>query len=63
MSEEIIIEISPEGETTVGVKGVKGTACRDLTRNLEKALGTVTEDKHTAEMTERANVNQNQSQR
>jgi hypothetical protein len=64
MEEEITIEISPTGDTTVSVKGVKGTSCRDLTKNIEKALGTVTSDKPTPEMREVAtDVNRNRAGR
>ena len=36
---EITIEISPTGEVSFTVKGVKGKACLDETKFLEDALG------------------------
>jgi len=52
MSEEIIVEINPQGEVKVSVKGVKGKSCKDLTKNLEAAFGSVTETKKTGEFNE-----------
>ena len=37
--EEIQVEIMPDGTLQISVKGVKGNACLDITRDLEKALG------------------------
>lgn len=50
--EEIIVDISPEGEVKISVKGVKGKSCKDLTKALEAALGDVKESKTTREYTE-----------
>jgi hypothetical protein len=49
MLREIIVSISPEGEVEVSVKGHAGTGCKDLTRQLEAALGQTTADTKTAE--------------
>lgn len=54
MREEVIIEIATDGATTVEVKGVKGSACLEFSKNIENALGAVTDDKHTHEMRERS---------
>ena len=37
--QDIEITISPKGEVTFTVKGVKGSSCVDETKFLEKALG------------------------
>jgi hypothetical protein len=51
--QEVVMTIfDDETPTTVAVKGVKGTSCKALTKPLEQALGTVVNDKPTAEMTE-----------
>ena len=50
MSERIRVTIGPTGKTTVAVEGVAGPACQDLTRELERRLGTVTQDTPTADM-------------
>lgn len=39
--QELEIAISPTGEVKIEVKGVTGSACLDLTRDLENKLGTV----------------------
>lgn len=50
---EIIIDIAPDGGTTVEVNGVKGKKCLDLTREFEQALGTVTKRVEKKEMNQR----------
>ncbi len=37
--QEIEIIISPEGQVQVQVRGVQGTKCLELTREMEEALG------------------------
>lgn len=49
--EEIIFEIDKTGATKISVNGVKGKSCDALTRDIEDALGTVTEKKHTRDYT------------
>lgn len=44
------IVIDQDGAPTITVNGVKGKACKDLTRAVEKALGSVTSDQPTQEM-------------
>jgi len=46
---KITIKISPEGETILGVNGVKGRSCKELTRAFELELGKVTAVKETGE--------------
>lgn len=50
---EIIIEVSPTGQTTITTQGFKGKACKDATAALEKALGVITSDTPTREANER----------
>lgn len=54
--ETVTIVISPDGTTTVGVSCIPGKACKDATREIEKALGKVTKDVPTAEMKETTRV-------
>ena len=44
---EIIVD--RQGQTRLESHGFQGGACKDATRLLEKALGTVTSDRPTAE--------------
>ncbi len=46
----IEITVDPAGNTRVVTKGFTGTACRDATKLLERALGAVESDTPTAEM-------------
>lgn len=50
--EEHTIEINPQGQTTITVKGVKGKSCQDVTRKLEEALGQTASDQRTSEFYE-----------
>jgi hypothetical protein len=59
MSEEILVTFDAEGNPSVTVKGVKGKSCKELTAALEKALGSVTEDKHTPEFNMQPEVRAN----
>lgn len=52
MSEKVIVTIPKHGKVTIEVQGVKGTACKDLTKSLEEALGKVHSDVATGEMFE-----------
>jgi Protein of unknown function (DUF2997) len=49
---EIIVTVKKDGTTSVAVKDVKGADCKALTRQLEDALGVVTDDQSTPEMFE-----------
>jgi hypothetical protein len=49
MSERIIIRIDPSGNPTIKVEGHPGPGCKDITKAVEKALGTVVSDKTTNE--------------
>lgn len=46
---EIEIEITPEGEVKLTVKGVSGQSCVDLTKGIEEALGIVVDRQKTSE--------------
>jgi hypothetical protein len=48
----IEIVISPQGETRVETKGFAGSSCRQASRFLEQALGTMAKETVTAEFYE-----------
>lgn len=52
MAEKMIIEIDETGTTQVTVKGVKGKACKNVSKQIIEALGKVTKDTPTGEMKE-----------
>lgn len=43
------ITIAPDGTPTIQVNGIAGQSCKDVTKTVERALGTVTSDKPTQE--------------
>lgn len=45
----IEIIVSPSGETRIETKGFTGAGCKDASRFLEQALGTVQNERLTAE--------------
>ncbi len=47
MGATIRVEIALDGTPTVSVSGVAGASCQQLTKDLEKALGTVADNKRT----------------
>lgn len=49
MQRQILVTISPDGAVEVKVQGHSGPGCRDLTRQLEEALGQTKADRMTAE--------------
>lgn len=49
VKQELEISITPEGEVKIEVKGVKGSSCLDVTKEIEEALGVVTDREHTSE--------------
>lgn len=46
----VTIDIDADGTPTIKVNGVPGKSCKDITKTVERALGTVTSDKSTPEM-------------
>lgn len=50
----ITIDIDVEGNTTIKVEGVKGKSCKDLTRDIERALGVTKKSTPTAEFHQQA---------
>jgi hypothetical protein len=50
----VVITIAPDGTPTINVNGVKGKSCKDVTKTVERALGSTTSDKETPEMFEKA---------
>jgi len=48
MTSLIVVVISPKGEITTETQGFTGPQCRDVSRQLEAALGLVTRDSPTA---------------
>lgn len=47
--QEIKVTIAPDGTTKLETKGFAGKACKDATKEIEKALGAVTSEKLTGE--------------
>ena len=39
--QEIEVEIDPQGQVTLHVKGIQGAACLSITEDLEQALGKI----------------------
>ena len=58
MAATIRVEIAADGTPTVSVSGVAGASCEQLTKDLEKALGTTTENKRTGDFYEIEGVGQ-----
>jgi hypothetical protein len=46
----IKVLIPKDGKVSIFVNGVSGSSCKELTRNLEEALGKVSSDEPTMEM-------------
>lgn len=49
---EVLLDFDDQDEPVISVKGVKGKACKDLTRELEFKLGKVTKEEKTGEYRE-----------
>jgi len=47
--QEIEVEIAPDGETRVHIKGIKGKSCMKYADLLKKVLGRIKEIKNTSE--------------
>lgn len=55
---KITVHVDREGGTQISTEGFTGTTCQDATKQLEKALGIVTENKHTDEYYATSSVDQ-----
>ena len=55
---KIKIRVDKEGKTEIFTEGFTGQACKDATKQLEKALGTVTKDSNTQEFYNESTVDQ-----
>ena len=49
MRQELQIEITPDGEVKLTVKGAPGGECLELTKKLEEELGIIVEREMTSE--------------
>ncbi|MFA5624877.1 MAG: DUF2997 domain-containing protein [Bradymonadales bacterium] len=49
VKQEIEFTINPDGSIGIEVKGVSGSSCTELTREIEEALGIVTNRTYTSE--------------
>lgn len=49
MAEVVTVDIDKLGNPKISVAGVAGSSCTDLTRELERALGSTTSDVKTAD--------------
>ncbi|MDB5319502.1 MAG: hypothetical protein JWN40_1133 [Phycisphaerales bacterium] len=58
----IEIIVSPTGQTRLTTRGYAGTACKDASRALERALGAVQSDVATPEMHQAQSLSQDQEQ-
>lgn len=47
---KITVTVDTQGKSTISVDGANGKQCLDLTKELEKSLGTVTNRQETEEM-------------
>ncbi len=56
---EVFIDFDEKDDPVVSVKGAKGKSCKDLTKNLELALGKVVDSETTPEYNEREVAKQN----
>lgn len=58
--QEVELTINPNGQVEISVRGVKGTACLEITKSLEAALGNhLVERKMTAESQDISSDNSN----
>lgn len=46
---QIIVTIKPDGHSKVEAKGATGSSCKQLTRDIEQALGKTTQDEKKPE--------------
>lgn len=56
---EIIITVEQDGKAVVTTKGFKGKTCKEATKQLEEALGSVSKETATSEMYEKEQLKVN----
>jgi len=56
MRETITVEIAEDASVTVSVAGAPGSTCRELTKQLERALGETVKDTPTREIAQRVSL-------
>ena len=54
VKQELEISIGPNGEIQIEVKGVKGSGCTEITKDIEEALGVVVSRENTSEYYQQA---------
>jgi hypothetical protein len=57
---KIIVRISPKAEVKVEVDGMQGASCKDVTKQLEKALGNTVKSEEKGEFYEQEQTNTNE---
>jgi len=60
MAAQVTITVSPAGDTKIEVSGAPGTQCQELTKALERAIGSTTQSTPTSEMYRSAGANKPQ---
>lgn len=58
--QEIKIVVGKNGKVNLGVDGVKGESCKEITRKIEEALGKTVESSNTEEFYEQSCDNSNE---
>lgn len=58
MTQQVIVDVSPEGDVKVEAKGVVGSGCQKLTEAIERAIGTTTKDQKKPEFHQSAAAGQ-----
>lgn len=59
MDEEKIVIRIKNGNVNIATQGIKGQSCKDITKNLENALGIISSEKLTDEYYEENNNQSN----
>lgn len=59
---QVIITISAAGQSKVETRGLTGTGCQSLTRDIERALGRTERDEKKPEFFQTADTRQEQRQ-
>jgi hypothetical protein len=63
MTKTIEIIVNAKGEAVVQTKGFGGSSCKDASKFIEQALGTVQSDKPTAELYQATTTGQHVQQK